>query len=983
MAQFKTQARVLDLLGAQQIANCPTAISELFKNAHDAYANKANLDVYPHHDGAVLWDDGRGMTMADLTSRWLVVGTPGKVTEDRENPPRAGFERRPIQGEKGIGRLAIATIGESLLLVSKVAPRPDNPDRFAALFLNWNIAQNLDLLLDDIEIPTVTFGALEELESSIVGYMVDAFRASLRKRPPATWSGRNASLLERIESQLDRFVFDPEHLRHTDLAAVESGTAFFIRDLRKEMAQLVTSGARDAEAPGLNVELVQLLSNFRNHFGEGLPNQASYEFDVDVRRWEGSTKTFVSVFSDWQAFDQEDLRSYDHKIDVRFDELGRVAGTLEIFRKPTELPPVEAQPKRALRCGPFYLRLWYYQGTRAESTLDDDQFALVENKLRGFGGLMIYRDGLRVLPYGRPEYDWLTFEERRSRQAGRYFFSYRRLFGFVAITDNGNPYLRDKSGREGLIENEAYRQFRQRLVDFFKDLAARYFFKNEAFEQAVAELSDSRGLVAQQQRKAAERRERLRKDLGDALEHMATSELAPAKLMESSLADLSGLQDPGPQDLTEALTVFRQKLGRLAGAGRVVVPANLSLKRDRLTRSMLGEYRSRKTSFDAICDDANARFTNEVRRLYPEAEEGVARAKLMSDARLYGQTTIGKAFGELKTLIDDRLKEFSEDLERFRREQIERVDRALLKATATSSVDAALLCNYEASLVAISAMDEAASDGVAAIKEKLEQLTAQLAAILEGDREHLVAAQTEAIDELNEEVNRNLELVQLGLSVEIIDHELNKLYRGTKAALKRLASMARTSPSAVTAVEQVRANFQHLEQRYKLMSPLYRGSYRTKSSISGEKIAAYVRNFLNDPLTANSVDLTSSRSFREFCVVEAQAVILPVFVNVIDNAIFWLRECEDRRVVLDLVDGIITVCDSGAGIDDVFFEEIFDPFYSTKPNGRGLGLYVARANLRRHGHDIWASNDPKYKSLSGACICIRFSPDSLSGGSSQ
>ncbi|MXX28848.1 MAG: histidine kinase, partial [Gammaproteobacteria bacterium] len=46
MATFKTRARTLDMLGRQQIAGIPTAISELFKNAHDAYADRVEIDYY-------------------------------------------------------------------------------------------------------------------------------------------------------------------------------------------------------------------------------------------------------------------------------------------------------------------------------------------------------------------------------------------------------------------------------------------------------------------------------------------------------------------------------------------------------------------------------------------------------------------------------------------------------------------------------------------------------------------------------------------------------------------------------------------------------------------------------------------------------------------------------------------------------------------------------------------------------------------------
>ena len=46
MVTFKARARALDMLGRQQIAGIPTAISELFKNAHDAYADNVVVDYF-------------------------------------------------------------------------------------------------------------------------------------------------------------------------------------------------------------------------------------------------------------------------------------------------------------------------------------------------------------------------------------------------------------------------------------------------------------------------------------------------------------------------------------------------------------------------------------------------------------------------------------------------------------------------------------------------------------------------------------------------------------------------------------------------------------------------------------------------------------------------------------------------------------------------------------------------------------------------
>ena len=80
MAQFKTRARALDLLGRQQIAGIPTAINELIKNAHDAYADKFDIDFLRCNNLLVLRDDGLGMTKEEFETRWLTLGTESKPT---------------------------------------------------------------------------------------------------------------------------------------------------------------------------------------------------------------------------------------------------------------------------------------------------------------------------------------------------------------------------------------------------------------------------------------------------------------------------------------------------------------------------------------------------------------------------------------------------------------------------------------------------------------------------------------------------------------------------------------------------------------------------------------------------------------------------------------------------------------------------------------------------------------------------------------
>ncbi len=55
---------------------------------------------------------------------------------------------------------------------------------------------------------------------------------------------------------------------------------------------------------------------------------------------------------------------------------------------------------------------------------------------------------------------------------------------------------------------------------------------------------------------------------------------------------------------------------------------------------------------------------------------------------------------------------------------------------------------------------------------------------------------------------------------------------------------------------------------------------------------------------------------------------------------------------------IVTISDTGPGVDPAMLSAIFDPLVTTKPNGFGVGLAVCRSIIRAHGGHIWAENNP-------------------------
>ena len=155
--QFRTKARAVDLLGKGQIADLPTAITELWKNGYDAYADNLSAEIFMSgYKGLesplfVISDDGIGMTQSDILDKWLVLGIDSKSRSsqfDEEGEDTLWKKPRVKAGEKGIGRLSVAFLGSPMLMLTKKKNYP-----LQAMYFDWRVLENYNMFLDDVEIP--------------------------------------------------------------------------------------------------------------------------------------------------------------------------------------------------------------------------------------------------------------------------------------------------------------------------------------------------------------------------------------------------------------------------------------------------------------------------------------------------------------------------------------------------------------------------------------------------------------------------------------------------------------------------------------------------------------------------------------------------------------------------------------------------------------------------------------------------------------
>ena len=138
------------------------------------------------------------------------------------------------------------------------------------------------------------------------------------------------------------------------------------------------------------------------------------------------------------------------------------------------------------------------------------------------------------------------------------------------------------------------------------------------------------------------------------------------------------------------------------------------------------------------------------------------------------------------------------------------------------------------------------------------------------------------------------------MAVEIINHEFNMTIREIRARIQDLGAWARSNPKLQPLYQEIRQNFEHLDSYLNLFTPLYRRLYRQETEISGQAIANFLVDLFEDRLRRHGISLIASPDFKKVVIKGYPSTFYPVFINLVDNAIFWLQsKSGDREIHLD------------------------------------------------------------------------------------
>lgn len=158
-----------------------------------------------------------------------------------------------------------------------------------------------------------------------------------------------------------------------------------------------------------------------------------------------------------------------------------------------------------------YFKIHYFIYDRPQyygNRISNLELKRIQELSKTAGGVRLYRNGFRVLPYGEPKDDWTNIDKRWSTESGKTNIplNNQNLFGFVEIIDPTGNMFEETASREGLIENEAFHQLsdfihkslvavRSRIAEKIKVFRERqnrddFTQKSEKKEQTTQELFD-------------------------------------------------------------------------------------------------------------------------------------------------------------------------------------------------------------------------------------------------------------------------------------------------------------------------------------------------------------------------------------------------------------------------------------------------------------------------------------------------------------
>ena len=231
------------------------------------------------------------------------------------------------------------------------------------------------------------------------------------------------------------------------------------------------------------------------------------------------------------------------------------------------------------------------------------------------------------------------------------------------------------------------------------------------------------------------------------------------------------------------------------------------------------------------------------------------------------------------------------------------------------------------------------------------------------------AADAEQRAGMQTELARVGQITTMGELAASIAHEINQplaaIVNNTNASLRWLGQKPPNVERALCVLKRVVSDGDRASEVIGSIRALLEKGNQTRGQLDVNSLIREVITFVRADLRnhAIAVRIELAEDLPRIFAVRIQ--LQQVLVNLITNAVESMGTIKDRARVLTVRSQkdegygiLITVEDTGIGIHQMHFDRIFEAFFSTKPEGMGMGLSICRSILESHGGRITARTGP-------------------------
>jgi signal transduction histidine kinase len=219
------------------------------------------------------------------------------------------------------------------------------------------------------------------------------------------------------------------------------------------------------------------------------------------------------------------------------------------------------------------------------------------------------------------------------------------------------------------------------------------------------------------------------------------------------------------------------------------------------------------------------------------------------------------------------------------------------------------------------------------------------------------SAQTfeQGISEVQVVISRYRRLATLGQLIDVVLHEgrtpVSTIKGEAELGLEDLdkTEAARAGQRTATLPKE---RFLRIVEQSDVLALLFKRLAPFSGRMRGRPVRTTMEKIIADTFALHQKEIADGHVSIELPTGQTPVSVDPaemqmIFLNLLENALYWLERVppEDRKILVGVQrfhDGlVVTFSDSGPGVAEDARERIFDPYFSTKPEGVGLGLTVA------------------------------------------